>query len=55
MATSRHIDAVELCFYSFVEDIERTRPRYPEEEDEDSLSQDEVVGRNGALGKLVDI
>lgn len=29
-----HIDAVELCFESFLEDIERTRPRYPEEEDE---------------------
>lgn len=27
----RHIDAVELCFESFLEDIERTRPRYPEE------------------------
>ncbi|GJN89599.1 hypothetical protein Rhopal_002586-T1 [Rhodotorula paludigena] len=26
-----HIDAVELCFHSFLEDIERTRPRYPEE------------------------
>ncbi|KDE09117.1 hypothetical protein MVLG_00832 [Microbotryum lychnidis-dioicae p1A1 Lamole] len=26
-----HIDAVELCFNSFLEDIERTRPRYPEE------------------------
>ncbi|GAA5987020.1 hypothetical protein JCM10908_000994 [Rhodotorula pacifica] len=26
-----HIDAVELCFESFLEDIERTRPRYPEE------------------------
>jgi hypothetical protein len=30
---SRHIDAVELCFHSFLEDIEKTRPRYPEEED----------------------
>ncbi|CEQ42651.1 SPOSA6832_04487 [Sporobolomyces salmonicolor] len=27
----RHIDAVELCFHSFIEDIEKTRPRYPEE------------------------
>ncbi|GAA6054392.1 hypothetical protein JCM3770_002234 [Rhodotorula araucariae] len=26
-----HIDAVELCFHSFLEDIERTRPRYPSE------------------------
>ncbi|GAA6039115.1 hypothetical protein JCM8097_005333 [Rhodosporidiobolus ruineniae] len=26
-----HIDAVELCFHSFLEDIEKTRPRYPEE------------------------
>ncbi|GAA5922259.1 hypothetical protein JCM1841_001385 [Sporobolomyces salmonicolor] len=26
-----HIDAVELCFHSFIEDIEKTRPRYPEE------------------------
>ena len=30
-AGNRHIDAVELCFESFLEDIERTRPRYPEE------------------------
>ena len=28
----RHIDAVELCFKSFLEDIEKTRPRYPDEE-----------------------
>ncbi|KAK4057824.1 hypothetical protein OIO90_001043 [Microbotryomycetes sp. JL221] len=27
-----HIDAVELCFESFLEDIERTRPRYPDED-----------------------
>ncbi|KAK4055497.1 hypothetical protein OIV83_000043 [Microbotryomycetes sp. JL201] len=27
-----HIDAVELCFKSFIEDIERTRPRYPDED-----------------------
>ncbi|GAA5927302.1 uncharacterized protein JCM15063_005858 [Sporobolomyces koalae] len=26
-----HVDAVELCFDSFLEDIEKTRPRYPEE------------------------
>ncbi|GAA5953404.1 hypothetical protein JCM3765_005027 [Sporobolomyces pararoseus] len=26
-----HVDAVELCFNSFLEDIEKTRPRYPEE------------------------
>ncbi|GAA5893107.1 hypothetical protein JCM8208_004348 [Rhodotorula glutinis] len=26
-----HVDAVELCFHSFLEDIERTRPRYPGE------------------------
>ncbi|KPV72130.1 uncharacterized protein RHOBADRAFT_39581 [Rhodotorula graminis WP1] len=26
-----HVDAVELCFHSFLEDIERTRPRYPSE------------------------
>lgn len=29
--THRHVDAVELCFHSFLEDIERTRPRYPGE------------------------
>lgn len=26
-----HIDAVELCYHSFMEDIERSRPRFPEE------------------------
>lgn len=30
-ASDRHVDAVELCFHSFLEDIERTRPRYPGE------------------------
>lgn len=29
---NRHVDAVELCFYSFLEDIEKTRPRYAGEE-----------------------
>ncbi|KAM0746312.1 alpha/beta-hydrolase [Meredithblackwellia eburnea MCA 4105] len=37
-----HVDAVELCFHSFLEDIERTRPRYPEEEhDSESSEEDE--------------
>ena len=40
----RHIDAVELCFHSFIEDIERTRPRYPEEEHDES-SDDEPTPR----------
>lgn len=55
MRKSRHIDAVELCFHSFVEDIERTRPRYPEEEEAYSSSEDDVIVRNGVVGKLVDI
>lgn len=27
-----HVDAVELCFESMLEDIEKTRPRYPDED-----------------------
>jgi hypothetical protein len=34
----RHIDAVELCFHSFLEDIEKTRPRYPEERTRSTVS-----------------
>ncbi|GAA5896838.1 hypothetical protein JCM6882_005047 [Rhodosporidiobolus microsporus] len=33
-----HIDAVELCFHSFLEDIEKTRPRYPEERKRSTVS-----------------
>ncbi|GAA6010034.1 hypothetical protein JCM11491_005838 [Sporobolomyces phaffii] len=33
-----HVDAVELCFGSFLDDIERTRPRYPEERSHSSHS-----------------
>ncbi|GAA5953078.1 hypothetical protein JCM10213_002630 [Rhodosporidiobolus nylandii] len=33
-----HIDAVELCFHSFLEDIEKTRPRYPEERTRSTVS-----------------
>lgn len=32
-----HVDAVELCFESMLSDIEKTRPRYP---DEDGLEHD---------------
>lgn len=40
-----HIDAVELCFESFLEDIEATRPRYPEEEDEADRVEEEARAR----------
>lgn len=59
IATQRHIDAVELCFQSFIEDIERTRPRYPEEEhDPSSEEEEEAVEREVAIEmshKLVDV
>ncbi|KAI5475682.1 ab-hydrolase associated lipase [Pseudohyphozyma bogoriensis] len=52
-----HIDAVELCFHSFLEDIEKTRPRYPEEEHSSSSSEGE--GSREATpqneGKLIDV
>ncbi|PWZ01216.1 alpha/beta-hydrolase [Testicularia cyperi] len=36
------VDAVEWCFYDILEDIERTRPRYPEE-----LAQAQQKNENG--------
>ncbi|GAA5892412.1 uncharacterized protein JCM6883_007347 [Sporobolomyces salmoneus] len=44
-----HVDAVELCFSSFLEDIEKTRPRYPEERAQSSKSHHQKPDRDANI------